>query len=158
MLVTLCSLCDWSEWSSDLVLLRILNELVLLEEIFECPLFPVHFILENFDFGFQFNILFFVHVGQLFHFDSFIIESFRFLLAKLRWSVDEIAASFPRSCCRVGLLDSAFSLRIFCWNRMHGVGCNLGLVGETTWSFLRWLRGCSLLLIVVETRSIPFLT
>lgn len=109
LLVALSRLCNWSEWSSNLILLCILYELVLLEEIFECSFFPAHFVLENFDFGFQFYILVFVHVGQLFHLDCFIVESLRFFLTERRRPIGEVTSLLSCCSCRICLLDSAFS-------------------------------------------------
>jgi len=57
-----------------LVFLRILNELVLLEEVFHCSLLAAHLILENLDLRLQLDVIFLVVVDDLLQFDCFLVE------------------------------------------------------------------------------------
>ena len=54
--------------------------MVLGVEVLESSLLAAHFILEDFDLGFQFDVLVFMDVGLLFHSDGFLVELLIFFL------------------------------------------------------------------------------
>ena len=75
MLIALGSLGYGSQLAIGICILSGLSyELVLGVEVLESSFFAAHFILQNFYFGFQFDVFVFMHVGLLLHSDGFFVE------------------------------------------------------------------------------------
>ena len=78
MLVLLGGLCDWRKLIAHLTgsLLCVLDELVLLIEVFDCLLFPLHLGVLHLDASFEPNIFFCYVVVLLFQADGLLVELF----------------------------------------------------------------------------------
>ena len=138
-----------------LVLLSILDELILLIEVFDRFLLSGHLVFEDFDFGLELDVLFLVHIGQLLHLDRLFLESFG--AERPSRSVDEIASALSTRGRRVCLLDHPLRLHVLRRNCVHGVSCWLIRMCEPSCSFLRRLRRSALLLLIVVAHLVAAL-
>ena len=127
------------------VLVRVLDELILLQHVFNDSLLPVHLVLQNLDLSLQLCVLFLVLVCQLLDPDGFIIESLCFLLVEIRRGRTQLVVAavevvlfsadvgrvgglcnigYSLTCCVVDACDGSCSLG---WDSIHGVGSHLAL-------------------------------
>ena len=130
----MCCLDYWGERVSgdSLVPLRILNILVLLQELFESALFSTQLVFKNLHFSLKLHVLFLETIGVLLEFEDFLLQLLGQLLVKstsLRCHLVEIISLLLFSIVGLGaaLVDLTLPARARLGTRevLHSIRCLL---------------------------------